>query len=655
MIRKILFFFILTGYLLFRNVPVYSQEFLVPAPTVVPGSQQQVSRLKAGILDTLELPFFDDFSKSHGYPDLTLWSDIYAFINNNYPDDPVSIGVATLDAINSSGYLNGDSNIPFESDFLTSMPLNLDYPGHTDTWLSFFYQPKGNGDEPEPEDSLTVEFYAPVKGEWKTVWAVEGQPLHPFTHIWIQVTDTSYFHTGFRFRFKNYASLPKSQSFPSYDSNVDHWNVDYVYFDKGRSQSDNSIKDVSMITDLPSILKSYESIPWRHFPSAYLTEIQPTLKINYRNNDIITRNVTRFLEIKDLLTASTPYILSGGAVNVEAGMKDEYEFIFNYPFDENNRDSAIFSLKSYLVTDEDDYKWNDTVTRYQVFNNYYAYDDGTAEAGYGLGGEGTSSASLAYQFKTFKEDTLRSVKMYFNRTLDNISQVYFYLAVWDNDDENDRPGNLIYSMSGYRPEYYNELNKYYNYNFDTLLIVSDIFYVGWIQTSTVLLNVGFDRNINNQSKIFYNLGQAWVNTSFTGSLMIRPVLGKETGWPVSVNKMIQNEVKVYPNPATDFIHIELPSDAFHSSTSSYYNITDNSSVSGNSMVTGNSLFTGNSMFTGNSTVTLNIFNLQGTLVYQNSITEDDYIPVHQLIPGMYLIRIQIPGFGPYNTKLLITR
>lgn len=619
MIKKIFYHFILAGYLFFIEIPVYCQEFLVPAPVVVPGSQQQDFRLKAGITDTLELPFFDDFSKNHGYPDMSIWMDAYVFINNNYPDDPVSIGAATLDAIDNTGLLNGDSDIPFESDLMTSMPLNLDYAGQNDTWLSFYYQPKGYGDEPEPEDSLTVEFYAPLLDQWKTVWTMEGKPLNPFTRVWIQIADTSFFHTGFRFRFKNYASLPKSQSFPSYDSNVDHWNIDYVHLDKGRSPTDTSVKDVSMITDLHSILKSYEAVPWRHFPNAYLTEIQPELTITYRNNDIVTRNVTRFLEIKDLLNGTPPYLLSGGAVNVDPGIKDGYEFLFNYPFEESNRDSAAFRIKAYLVTDVDDYKWNDTVTRYQVFNNYYAYDDGTAEAGYGLAGEGTAGASLAYQFKTYNTDTLRSVKMYFNRSLNNISQVYFNLAVWDNDDVNDRPGNLIYSMPGYRPEYYNELNKFYTYDLDTLIVVSDIFYVGWIQPNTILLNVGFDRNNNNRNRIFYNLGQEWKSSSFNGSLMIRPVLGKETGVPSSVSKIKPDEIKVYPNPASDFIRVELPFNA------------------------------------DNSTIRLSIFNLQGALVYQSSIYGDEDIPVHQLESGIYLLRVEISGKGPYNTKLLITR
>jgi len=618
MIRKFTCYLALTGYLLFINMPAGSQEFLIPAPIAESGSQRHDSRLKTGILDTLDLPFFDDFSRNQGLPDPGIWSDVYVFINNSYPSDPVSLGVATFDAINNSGYLNGDSDIPFESDFLTSMPLNLDYPAQNDTWLSFFYQPQGFGDEPEPEDSLTVEFYSPVSSVWRSVWSAEGRSLAPFTQVWIQVDDTSYFHAGFRFRFKNYASLPKSQSFPGYDSNTDHWNIDYVYLDKGRSQTDTSIQDVSMITSLSSILKSYESVPWRHFPNAYLTEIQPSLKISYRNNDIITRNVTRFFEIRDLLSGSTPYSLSGGAVNVEAGEKHEYEFPFNYPFDENDDDSAIFSIRSFLVTDEDDYKWNDTITRYQVFNNYYAYDDGTAEAGYGISGEGAAGASLAYRFETFKEDTLRSVRMYFNRSLDNVSQVYFYLAVWENDPNTDHPGNLIYSMPGYRPEYHNELNKFHTYNFDTLLVVSDIFYIGWIQTSNVLLNVGFDRNTNNRDNIFYSLGQDWFNTSFNGSLMIRPVLGKKSAGSVYVNNLAFDELRVFPNPASDFIRLELPS------------------------------------YTGDFPFAISIFNLQGKLVY-NITVKDENIPVHQLLPGMYLLRAEVPGSGTYNTKLLITR
>jgi len=597
------------------------QEFLIPAiPDISNTGVNATHRnnLKASVFDTLELPFFDDFSKITGYPDNKLWTDTYAFINNNYSDDPVSIGVATLDAINSDGILNGETDTPFPSDYLTSMPINLYYPGRNDIYLSFFYQPQGLGDEPEEWDSLVVEFYSPSRNEWRQVWSTKGRPAEPFRQVFIPVSDTIYQQKGFRFRFMNYASLPKSQSFPSYNSNVDHWNIDYVCLDTARSPSNITIPDVSMITNLHSLLKSYEAMPWRHFSRiVFNIEIQDNLKITYRNNDTLTRNVTRFLKITDLVTDNT-YLLNGGAVNVGKGMSGEYEFPFSYPFDFYDMDSIVFEVKSYLKTDPDDYKQNDTVVRYQVFHDYYAYDDGSAEFGYGISGEGTQNAALAYQFRSYKKDTLRAVRMYFNRSLDDISQDYFLLSVWDHDDDLDRPGELIYSMEGYRPEYHDDLNKFYTYTFDTLLLVSDIFYVGWIQTTTDLLNIGFDKNNNNRSKIFYNLGQEWKNSSFNGSLMIRPVLGKEPEWPASVSQLPETDIRIYPNPASDFVRVTIPAEY----KTQPFNIS--------------------------------IYTLQGKLVYQNQ-SSDQMINVNRLMPGLYLLRINMNGMKPVTTKLLISR
>jgi hypothetical protein len=598
------------------------QEFLIPViPNISNTGGVQVTHpnnLKASVFDTLELPFFDDFSKNSEFPDNELWTDTYAFINNSYSDNPVSIGIATLDAINSEGTLNGETGTPFPSDYLTSMPINLNYPGRTDIYLSFFYQPQGLGDEPEEWDSLIVEFYSPSRNEWRQVWSTEGRPAEPFNQVFIPVSDTIYQQTGFRFRFMNYASLPKSQSFPSYNSNVDHWNIDYVCLDTARSPSNNAIPDVSMITNLQSLLKNYEAIPWRHFsPNVFNIEIRNNLKITYRNNDTLTRNVTRFLKITDLVTDDI-YLLNGGAVNVEKGVLGEYEFAFSYPFDFYEMDSTVFEVKSYLKTDPDDYKQNDTVVNYQVFHDYYAYDDGSAEFGYGISGEGTQNAALAYQFNSYEKDTLRAVRMYFNRSLEDISQDYFLLSVWDNDDDLDRPGELIYSMQGYRPEYQDDLNKFHTYTFDTILLVSEIFYVGWIQTTTDLLNIGFDRNKNNRNKIFYNLGQEWKNSSFNGSLMIRPVLGKELGWPVSVSQLPETDIRIYPNPASDFVRVTIPVEY----ETQPFNIS--------------------------------IYTLQGSLVYQNQ-SSDKMINVNNLLPGMYLLRIDLNGMKSVTAKLLISR
>ena len=92
------------------------------------------------------------------------------------------------------------------------------------------------------------------------------------------------------------------------------------------------------------------------------------------------------------------------------------------------------------------------------------------------------------------------------------------------------PGNLIYSSDNldfpelYYPEYNSGLNGFYNdMNYALLIPVSDTFYIGWKQSSSTRLNIGFDKNVNRKSEIFYNLGSGFQNTIFDGSLMMRPV------------------------------------------------------------------------------------------------------------------------------------
>ena len=71
------------------------------------------SRMKStASQDPLVLPFFDDFSTSRVLPNEDLWEDKYAFINSDYPIEPISIGVATLDAIDNMGNVYAiDNNI----------------------------------------------------------------------------------------------------------------------------------------------------------------------------------------------------------------------------------------------------------------------------------------------------------------------------------------------------------------------------------------------------------------------------------------------------------------------------------------------------------------------------------------------------------------
>jgi hypothetical protein len=210
-----------------------------------------------------------------------------------------------------------------------------------------------------------------------------------------------------------------------------------------------------------------------------------------------------------------------------------------------NRDSAYFDITHYLIGDQV-LGLSDTLRYRQEFFNYYAYDDGTAEFGYGLTPAGSE---LAYQFTLNTRDTLRAVQMFFNKTLTGANEQFFYLTVWK--DLNGAPGEIIYYQERMKPVFEDSLYKFHTYYLDSIVPVQGTFYVGWVQTTTHNLNVGFDAYNDASSHIFYNTSGVWDKTSYTGSLMIRPVLGKKLkDYPILKSNKIDYFL-VSPNPTRD--------------------------------------------------------------------------------------------------------
>ena len=85
--------------------------------------------------------------------------------------------------------------------------------------------------------------------------------------------------------------------------------------------------------------------------------------------------------------------------------------------------------------------------------------------------------------------------------------------------------------------------------------MTDTFYIGWKQSSSARLNAGFDKNVNTQSNIFYNLGSGFQNTIFSGSLMIRPVFISDIDQVVNLETKnnLENDIQLYPNPVNSFL------------------------------------------------------------------------------------------------------
>jgi hypothetical protein len=507
----------------------------------------------------LKLPIRDDFSSTKIYPDQSIWLDSNVYINSDFPSDPISIGVATFDGADKTGK-------PYQSllkksygvaDYLTSRPINLlDHSGirynpRDSIFLSFYYQPKGLGDAPDLADSLVLEFRVLTDTVWKHAWSVEGSGLQPFKAVIVPIVDTAYFKNNFQFRFKNYTT---------YSGNLDHWNLDYVVLDKGRNRNDTVMNEITWVERNPSsFLKNYQSMPWRHFVGHENTELNDLFNIRVRNNS--TNFYTTFynFEFKDNTGKITalypgPNLSNKNAVNPNP---NSYFTISGIkmppnPFPDNGKDSASFTIEKILSN-------SSAVIEKQNFFNYYAYDDGTAEGGYGVT---ESGGKIAMQFNMTKQDTIQAVSMYFNQIKDDVSGSTFKIVIWDNLSTN----HILYQSADVPPIYENTVNGFHTYKLDHPIVASGTIYVGWIQNTQLNLKLGVDRN-NNISKDlmqFYTQSNGhWLSTTFDGAWMLRLVVGKTLPNVLGIGAEPNNSstgYSVYPNPATNKIYIKNTND-----------------------------------------------------------------------------------------------
>jgi len=500
----------------------------------------------------ITLPFFDDFSNSDGILNTFLWQDNSAYLNRNYPVNPPTLGVVTLDGLDSNGFAY-DINISNSSslaDQLTSHSINL-INASQPLFLMFFFQAQGIGDNPQLEDSLILEFAFDSLGFqlWENVWSISGENLSEFKKVVIMIDNPKFLTSEFQFRFRNYATL---------SGNYDHWHLDYIKLSELNNSSDtSSLNDISFVFDSPSILQRYYQMPWVHFRDNIVDEIKDSLNILLRNNQASV-NVDYQYNIYENNLQIDHYPNLGISRNVTVL---EYDSISNYifsnpPISIDNSvftsglliDSISFVFEHILGTANNDVKINDTLLHEQIFQSHFAYDDGSVESAYGIN---VSGALAAYQFKLNRPDTLRAIQMYFPQMLDSVNSIPFYLTVWD--DNNGLPGNIIHQQIEY-PVHTPNFN-YFSYNLDSLFQITNNFYIGWQQTSDDLLNIGLDKNNSANDYMYYNVAGTWNNSSYQGAWMIRPVVSMS---PIilEVNDNFSNSLSYYPNPVKDILNIK---------------------------------------------------------------------------------------------------
>ena len=466
---------------------------------------------------------------------------------------------------------------------------------------------------------------------WTWVWSAPGDTLETFIankeaffdYVKIPITDTNWFHNDFQFRFSNYASLSPINS---WQSNTDQWHLDVVSLDYHRTQGDRFVHEIRFVEDAPSLIVDYSTMPYIHYSGNFAELKKDSIPVFVHNNDSLEHSVSYSYSVKDAdgnavptgvgpMIKNLPPFTATSIFDYTKFMDAPIKFYYNV----DAFDSTDFYI-THVVTDVDSTDITDTLRYHQKFRNYFAYDDGSAEAGYGLSPGG---AKLAVKFKTEFADTLRGVQLYFNKTKDNSNYRNFDLVVWA--DNNGKPGERIYTQEGIKPQFTNGLNRFYNFLFTNYLVPPiGVFYVGWDQSSNVNLNIGYDRNTNSQKKNFYNTDGSWTKSSFKGSIMIRPIVGKALSEQEPYVKASDNHIEVYPNPSTRESHVQI---------NVPYELTP-------------ALLAGNLRFM--------IYDLYGKKILEGTYTNS--LPVAQLHTGYYLLCLYDVDAGTYyTTKMLIAQ
>ncbi len=210
----------------------------------------------------LSLPFWDDFSfHTPGYPD-SLWTEYASVtISDGIAIRPPTIYTATFDGLKADGtpYDPNDKLATGYTDVLTSQLIKMTEvpaPERGTVYFSFFYQWRGNGEAPDEEDYLAVEFYDGLN--WVEIDRIvtDGSLNQSVFYPKIYPVSAAFFHDEFQFRFRSHGKI---------SGPYDIWNVDYVFLAKGRNAGDIFFPDQAVNTRLQPLFGNYTSIPVGHF------------------------------------------------------------------------------------------------------------------------------------------------------------------------------------------------------------------------------------------------------------------------------------------------------------------------------------------------------------------------------------------------------
>ncbi|WP_460585555.1 T9SS type A sorting domain-containing protein [Hymenobacter arcticus] len=550
----------------------------------------------------LTLPFFEDFTLPRdGQPSPLRWQNATttatypdgsglfqsyrgggAYVSNRLASEPLTRGTATLDGLRANGqpYSAGSASFYSATDTLTSQPIDLStFSASNQLYLSYAWQAGSLAGSPVANGSVTPVFLAleflDNVGRWNRIWTynAEGKTTR-FRQQIFPLNQAAYFHSNFRFRFRASGNQSSSR---------DAFGLDYIYLNNNRTANDTVFQDIATGRGLSSPLQRFTAMPaWQYAatsPSPLNSAMTTTV-----NNLLPSGNPTPISWLgmvreltnggfgpatwvagnQPLLAGARQVAITGDARTAPlpaAGTTRRYRYTLALQTNETNP----LTLP------------NDTTYRDLELANYYAFDDGTAEAFLTLPALSTGPVTyFAYPIAAAKADQVQAIRLapIFNNIPtgqggENFQNRSVTVAVWA--DNNGQPADaplatatavLNQNMIG---------NVFYDVPFTPPVPVpaSGLFYIGYGQASGgQFLPYGFDlNNTSTAPTLFYNKQGAWSKPALTtpGTIMMRAVMNNGI-LATQAQQATNAQFGLYPNPAPTGTTVAVSGPAFRRAT-----------------------------------------------------------------------------------------
>lgn len=538
----------------------------------LPGADKK-NRIAVRSDEKLNIPFADDFSADHPYPDPAYWLDNQVYINNHLPLNPPSYGAATFDGLDEYGLPYGGGY--GGSDTLTSRPFDLS--SEPDVYLSYFLQPKGIGYIPQIRDSFVVEGLND-QGEWRSLASYEGledsyknREAPEFERASVRL-NAEFLHDGFQVRFRNYGPNRGLEAL---------WHLDYVMLT--RDAPDRYVDDISFVSEPGYLLKRYTAYPLSHIqlnPDQLNNEFPIHLRNNSRNRFTIDSSQAVILDVatdqevfRDRSLLEIPPIVEENQRNIDPGTARfvntfNIRNVENHLLNSNAEKVTLATEYTYIMREEQSlpvFEQNNHVRRETVFDNYFAYDDHSVEGSISTYNGRGITARIAVEYELAQQDSLQSVRIIFPYMIRDYSQKSFNLLIFTGELK-DKPDYIIRDLQPVQGNAYQPFTEYKitDYIEEGILLPAGKVYIGWEHprgTDKDYIPVGFDKNHPEaNAHIYYHLGDGWLNVAesspdLQGAVAMRLVVGQDDVLTGGQSEIEDLSAHVYPNPASEEIKI----------------------------------------------------------------------------------------------------